>query len=612
MKSSDVRRKFIEFFVRRRHKEIPSASLVPKNDPTTLFTSSGMQPLIAYILGEKHPDGKRLVNSQRSFRAQDIDEVGDNRHTTFFEMLGNWSLGDYFKKDQLTWLFEFLTKELRLDPKRLYVSVFEGNDAVPKDSDSISIWKTLFSKVGIDAREGERIFTYPADKNWWSRSGEPDSMPPGEPGGPSSEVFFDFGEQRKIHESSKYKNKKCHLNCDCGRYMEIANSVFMQYKKQKDGSLRELEQQIVDFGGGLERLVAVTQDDPDIFLIDTFRPIIQKIEEATTKKYSNEKNKSTMRIVADHIKAATFLIVDGVVPSNKGQGYVLRRLLRRASVEFARLRENTEEYLPPGLSTIVLKIYDGVDTIDKNKQESRVYKTIEEEIRKFQKTLHKGLNILQKIDIVDGKKAFDLYQTYGFPLEVTIELLKQKGKHLDAKDFKREFAKHRELSRAASKGMFKGGLADHSEQTTKLHTATHLVHQALRAVLGDHVVQKGSNITASRLRFDFSHSSKMSQEERKKVEGLVNEKIKENLPVTFEIMDTEEAQEAGALAFFGERYGKKVKVYTIGDPEKGTVFSREICGGPHVDFTGVLGHFTITKEESAGAGVRRLYATVIK
>ncbi len=631
MKSSDVRRKFIEFYKARGHAVIPSASLVPENDPTTLFTSSGMQPLISYLLGQPHPLGKRLVNSQKSFRAQDIDEVGDNRHTTFFEMLGNWSLGDpsasdgigagYFKKEQLSWVFSFLVNELGLNPVRLYATIFEGTASVPRDSESEMILRDQYNQMGKEfmnigditinktpykgMKKTDRIFYYGVEKNWWSRSGTPDKMPTGEPGGPDSEIFYDFGEELNFHNQSIYKNQPCHPNCNCGRFMEIANSVFMEFQKQPDGLVAPLQQRNVDFGGGLERLVAATENTPDVFQTDLFLPIIQKIEEVTHQKYSDNENKPAMRVIADHIKAATFLIVDGVIPSNKERGYIVRRLLRRASVKFAFLRDNPGEYLPPELTTTVLKMYDGIHTVDEKKQRGDVYKVVEEEIRKFQKTLHSGLKVLQKMTLVDGSKAFDLYQTYGFPLEVTTEILKGTGKTVvDVQSYHDEFKKHQELSRTAAKGMFAGGLADKSTEVTKLHTATHLLHEALHRILGDHVEQKGSNITSERLRFDFSHPAKLTAEEIKKIEDLVNQKIKENLPVSFEVMDIDKALASDARAFFSERYGEKVKVYTIGE------FSREICGGPHVSFTGEIGHFTIVKEESAGAGIRRLYASV--
>lgn len=582
MKSADVRRKYIEFFKKRGHVEIPSAPLVPENDPTTLFTSSGMQPLIPYLLGQSHPSGNRLVDVQRSFRAGDIEEVGDNRHTTFFEMLGNWSLGDYFKKEQLSWIFEFLTKELQLDPKRLYVTVFKGNEFVPKDTESIDLWKEIFMQVGVDAKEGEKIFAYPANKNWWSRSGEPKKMPAGEPGGPDSEVFFDFG--KPIHEG-------CHPNCECGRFMEIANSVFMQYQKQEDGTLKELSQKNVDFGGGLERMVAATNDDPDVFNTDLFVRAKKVLEEVNLA--GDTKN---IRIILDHVRAAMFIIDSGIEPSNKERGYILRRLIRRAAVHSKIANIDLDVHL-----VLVLKefgeVYSGVyPSILKNR--GQIHEVISNELQKFDKTLEKGMKMIGKAS------SFDLFQTYGFPPEIIEELMKRDGLVFDKEEFEQEFKKHQELSRTASRGMFKGGLADHSEETKKLHTAMHLLHEALHLVLGDHVQQKGSNITQERLRFDFSHPAKLTSEEIKKVEDLVNEKIGENLPVSFEILEKDEALKSGARAFFGERYGDKVKVYTIGN------FSKEICGGPHVEQTGILGQFKIIKEESAGAGIRRMYATL--
>lgn len=602
----DLRKKFIDFFTSnpRNHKEIPSSSLVPENDPTTLFTSSGMQPLVPYLLGEKHQLGTRLVNSQKCFRSQDIEEIGDNRHTTFFEMLGNWSLGDYFKKDQLPWIFEFLTKELGLDPKRLYVTVFEGNKSVPKDTESVSIWKEIFAGCGIDAKEGERIFTYPATKNWWSRSGEPGKMPPGEPGGPDSEVFFDFGEGLGIHQKSIYKDKNCHPNCDCGRFLEIANSVFMQYQKQSDGTLKELPNKNVDFGGGLERIAAAVINNPDIFQTDLYSEIIETIYKVSGKNYMQDENKPLIRIIADHLKAATFMVADKVEPSNKQQGYILRRLLRRAAIKYRLLtnRPITEQDILQIVES-VLKTYEGAPYF-KSTDHDAVKNVIGPELSRFTSSLDKGMREIQKISRVDGKIAFDLYQTYGFPLEITAELFAQKGQKIDIGQFEMEFNKHRDLSRTSTKGMFKGGLQDQSALTTKLHTATHLLQQALRTVLGTHVHQKGSNITAERLRFDFSHSDKMTQEEIKKVEKLVNEKIKENLAVSMEIVDINEAIKAGALTVSGTQYPEKVKVYSVGN------FSKEVCGGPHVDFTGSLGKFKIIKEEAAAASIRRIYAVL--
>ncbi len=599
MTSRDVRQKYIDFFKAQGHTEVPSDALVPENDPTTLFTSAGMQPMMAYLLGETHPLGKRLVDSQRCFRSQDIEEVGDDRHDTFFEMLGNWSLGDYFKKEQLTWFFTFLTKELGLDPQRLYVTVFEGNDSFPADDESIEIWKELFKTVGIEAEVGTRIFPYGAKKNWWSRSGPPENMPAGEPGGPDSEVFYDFGEG--FHEKSKWADAPCHVNCDCGRYIELGNSVFMQYVKNEDGSFSELPNKNVDFGGGLERIMMAVDDTADIGTIDLFKPLIESIERSSQKEYQD--NKASMQIIADHLKAATFLILDGVQPSNKLQGYVLRRLLRRAAVKLRQLKGTLIVDDLAALSVTVLRMYDGIQGASLDKEEL-VFNTISAEIAKFAQTLEKGLRELEKIETVDGKVAFDFYQSYGFPLELTQELALEKGQDIDTTQFQAEFEKHRDLSRTASAGMFKGGLANHSEQTTKLHTATHLLHQALFDTLGEKISQKGSNITEERLRFDFSHSEKLSEAQLRQVEEIVNQKISENLPVTTETMSKEEALKSGAKAFFAEKYGDQVTVYSVGN------YSKEICGGPHVKNSGELGSFKILKEESAGAGIRRIYATV--
>lgn len=578
MTSSQIRERYIKFFIERGHKEIAPAKLVPENDPSTLFTSSGMQPLVPYLLGEEHPAGKRLVNSQPCFRAEDIEEVGDNRHTTFFEMLGNWSLGDYFKKEQIPWFWEFLTKELGLSKEKLYVTVFEGNESVPKDLETYEIWKSL----GVSE---DRIFFYGADKNWWSRSGTPDKMPIGEIGGPDSEVFYEF---TTVEHDTKY-GKKCHPNCNCGRFLEIGNSVFIEYQKQEDGSLKELPQKNVDFGGGLERLTAASLDEPDIFEIDLYDSIRRTVEEITGKKYDDYK--APMQVIADHMRAAEFLIADGVVPSNKLQGYVLRRLLRRSAVKLRQLNKNAD------LGSIIAE------------------KIVKDEMEKFGKTLDHGLKEIEKIDVIDGKKAFDLYQTFGFPYEVTEELFRQKGQEIDREQFRKEFASHRELSRTASAGMFKGGLADHSEIVTKYHTATHLLHQALRDILGPQVFQKGSNITSERLRFDFSFNRKMTDEEIKQVEDLVNKKIAEDLKVERIIASPQEAKDMNAIGLFDEKYKDKVTVYTIG------TFSREICGGPHVEHTGVIGkinHGTIlqgkikiTKEEAVSAGIRRIRAEIM-
>ncbi len=618
MKSSDVRSKYISFFTKRGHTEIPSAKIVPENDPTTLFTSSGMQPLVPYLLGAKHPEGTRLVDSQKSFRAQDIDEVGDNRHTTFFEMLGNWSLGDYFKKEQLPWIFEFLTSELGLDPKKLYVTVFEGNKQVPKDTESINIWKEIFAGKKIDAKEGERIFAYPAKKNWWSRAGEPEKMPPGEPGGPDSEVFFDFGEDLGLHEKSVFKKEKCHPNCDCGRFMEIANSVFMQYQKQDDGTVKELKQQNVDFGGGLERQVAVTDNNSDVFRTDFFIPLIAILESVSGKTYGESPEVTReMRIIADHMRASVMMMSDGVLPSNKTQGYVLRRLIRRSLLYGRKLGIAKDLSYIGRLVEPVAQVYESAYPVV-SERASEIKLLLEEEAMRFGKTLERGILEIEKVQKLDGKIAFTLYETYGFPWEMTVEVATEKGQVVDRAQFETEFKKHQDLSRTAAKGMFKGGLADHSEQTTKLHTAHHLLLAALQSVVDPAIKQRGSNITAERLRIDVNFARKLTPEEIQKIEELVNNKITGDVEVLNVAMNRFDAEKIGAQMEFGQKYPDKVSVYFIGlakgvKPEKAApadYFSAEFCGGPHVKNTGVLGHFKIIKEESSGAGVRRIYGTL--
>ena len=563
MTSNEVREKYLKFFISapRMHREIAPAPLVLEGDPTTLFTSSGMQPLIPYFKGEKHSKGKRLVDSQPSLRLQDIEEVGDNRHETFFEMLGNWSLGDYFKKEQIPWIFEFFTKELGLSKERLWVSVFEGNKDVPKDTETFEIWKSL----GIPE---ERIVYYGVEKNWWSRSGSPNEMPVGEIGGPDSEIFFDFGTKH----DPKY-GEKCHPNCDCGRFLEIGNSVYIEYEKKEDGSLKELPQKNVDFGGGLERITMAVNNLQDVFQIDIYKPIISKIEKAVGKKY--EDNKKAFRIIADHIRASEALTGEGIIPSNKLQGYILRRLIRRAALKMRQL----------GVSVTDLDISEVVGS----------------EIGKFEKIIENGTNLAKNPNI----KPFDLYQSYGIPLEITEEIFAESARKItsaDRKEFEEEFEKHKELSRTSSSGMFKGGLADSSEEVTKLHTATHLLHASLRKILGEGVSQKGSNITYERLRFDFSHPQKLTDEELTKVEDLINLQIEKKLPVSFEVVSLDEAVKSGALHFFAEKYGEEVKVYTIED------FSREVCGGPHIKNTSEIGHVKIIKQEKVGSGLLRIYA----
>ena len=569
MTSNEVREKYLKFFISapRMHREIAPAPLVLEGDPTTLFTSSGMQPLIPYFKGEKHSKGKRLVDSQPSLRLQDIEEVGDNRHETFFEMLGNWSLGDYFKKEQIPWIFEFFTKELGLPKEKLWVSVFEGlpmqsgTKDIPKDTETFEIWKSL----GIPE---ERIVYYGVEKNWWSRSGSPNEMPVGEIGGPDSEIFFDFGTKH----DPKY-GEKCHPNCDCGRFLEIGNSVYIEYEKKEDGSLKELPQKNVDFGGGLERITMAVNNLQDVFQIDIYKPIISKIEKAVGKKY--EDNKKAFRIIADHIRASEALTGEGIIPSNKLQGYILRRLIRRAALKMRQL----------GVSVTDLDISEVVGS----------------EIGKFEKIIENGTNLAKNPNI----KPFDLYQSYGIPLEITEEIFAESARKItsaDRKGFEEEFSKHKESSRKASAGMFKGGLADSSEEVTKLHTATHLLHASLRKILGEGVSQKGSNITSLRLRFDFSHPQKLTGEELTKVEDLINLQIEKKLPVSFEVVSLDEAVKSGALHFFAEKYGKEVKVYTIED------FSREVCGGPHIKNTSEIGHVKIIKQEKVGSGLLRIYA----
>lgn len=620
MTSQEIRQKYLDFFKARGHKIISSFSLIPENDPSLLFVNSGMFPLAPYLLGEKHPAGKRLADSQKSFRAEDIDEVGDSRHNTFFEMLGNWSLGDYFKEEQLNWWFEFILDELKLDPSQIYQTVYAGDGVVSKDEDSIQILKNIFSKYGIEAKEGpttlgkgsdgpgmpvdfntQRIFAY-RDKNWWQRG---DAV--GELGGPDSETFYDTGKEH----NPKY-GKHCHVNCDCGRFLEIGNSVFMQYQKTET-DWKELANKNVDFGGGLERIAMVVQNKNSIFETDLFRNIIGKIEELSGKKYGD--NTKAFEVIADHLKAATFIMGDdkGVYPSNVEQGYIVRRLIRRA-IRYGRQLGIKSPYWLNGIADVVMKDYEKVySEFGKGKNQQFITEELATEYDKFSKTLERGLKEFGKNITINSETLFYLFQTYGFPLEMSLEELRNRGVKVDerkiSREFQIEFKKHQELSRTASSGKFKGGLADVSEQTTKYHTATHLLNVALRKVLGEHVYQKGSNITAERLRFDFSHSEKMTEEQLKKVEEMVNEQIQKNISVIMEEMTVEQAKEQGAIGVFEAKYGDRVKVYTIANSAKTEPpFSREICGGPHVENTGVLGRFKIIKQEASSAGVRRIKA----
>ena len=594
MTTSEIRQKYLDFFKKLDHVEISASPLVIDSDPTTLFTSSGMQQLVPYLKGEKHPQGKCLVNSQPSLRLQDIEEVGDSRHTTFFEMLGNWSLGDYFKKEQLPWVWKFFTKELGLDPKRLHVSVFEGNAEVPKDTESFEIWKSL----GLPE---SHIHFYGADKNWWSRAGAPDKMPVGEIGGPDSEIFFEFEEVGHDPNFGKF----CHPNCDCGKFLEIGNSVFMQYQKNKDGKLIELPQKNVDFGGGLERTAAAVMGSPDVFRIDMFSGIIKGLEGEIGVNYGSDGQKDkSFRIIADHLRASCNLLAEGVIPGNKLHGYVLRRLIRRTMFHFHLLGSGISGGAVAHVAENLRKFYPNVDSHWKFVEEN-----LSAEATRFELALKRGLarltSAVARGEEINGEFTFDLYQTEGFPLELTIEILKQNGMSFTPEErntFESEFEKHKNLSRSASAGMFKGGLTQASEVTTKLHTATHLLHAALRQTLGEHIGQKGSHITSERLRFDFSHPQKLTDDEIKKVENLINQKIKEDLLVTFIEMPLREAIALGAMHFFAEKYGEKVKVYTIGS------FSREICGGPHVTHTGTIGSVRIIKQEKIGSGIIRIYA----
>jgi len=636
--ANQLRKDYLEFLKQKEHTIIPSSLLVPENDPTTLFTTAGMQPIMPYLLGQKHPAGTRITNSQKCFRAQDIEEVGDNRHTTFFEMLGNWSLGDYFKEEQLTWIFEFLTEVVGLDARKLFVTVFSGDKKyqIEKDQEAIEIWQKLFAEKGIETKinshpekngvagnSPDHILLYPAKKNWWSRAGEPDSMPFGEPGGPSSEIFYDFGAEHQFHEKSKFANQPCHVNCDCGRFLEIGNSVFMQYQKTDQG-LEELPQKNIDFGGGLERILAVLENQPDIFKTDLFFPIIKKIEELSGKKYDDYL--SQFRVIADHLKAAVFLIGDGVKPSNKDQGYLVRRLLRRSIRQERYLSLTTQILLP--LVQIVVSIYqDQYPELAVNQND--IFLEVEKECARFGKTLDKGLREFAKLSSTSekfsGSKAYHLYETYGFPLEVLKEEAITQNV-IVTNNFEEEFLHARQAhisnSRSGSSEKFKGGLADHSQKTTAYHTATHLLHAALREVLGEHVQQKGSNISAERLRFDFSHPKALTQEEIELIQKKVNQWIYQDLPVTKIIMNKQEALDSGALAFFAERYPEEVSVYLIGSIEKNAdaktqlhdknIISKELCGGPHVSSLGQIGQLEIFKEKSVSSGVRRIYVRVIE
>ncbi|NBV77050.1 alanine--tRNA ligase [bacterium] len=652
MKLDEIRSKYLSFFKDRGHAVIPSASLVPENDPTTLFTGSGMQPLVPYLLGKEHPLGARITDSQKSFRAEDIEEVGDNRHTTFFEMLGNWSLGDYFKKEQLPWFFGFLTDEVGLDPKRLFVTVFIGDEKndVPRDTESVAIWKELFAQKGIDAKDvvigseadgarlgmqaglnpdgspiTGRIFYYEAKKNWWSRAGAPEKMPVGEIGGPDSEVFYDFGT-----EHNPRFGENCHPNCDCGRFLEIGNSVFMQYIKKEDGSFGLLPKQNVDFGGGLERIAAVSIGTDDVFRTDVFEDVIALLEEFSKKHYKDDRYTRSFRIIADHIRAAVFMIADGVRPGNSERSYILRRLIRRAfqhAAKLAVLDKDKADSMLVRSATMFMETYRAAYP---ELGTEEMYQTITGEIWKeevqFAHTLDKGLKEFEKIaydsNLITGEQAFVLFTTYGFPFEMTKEMAQERSIPVDEQAFKELMTKHQDLSRSGSEQKFKGGLADTAVETTRLHTAHHLLLKALQIVLGSHVKQRGSNITQERLRIDFSHGEKMTDEQKREVERIVNEKIQEGLPMTRSVLPKEEAEKLGAEHEFGAKYPDMVSVYSLGPngaseehPQFEKAFSIEFCGGPHVQNTRELaqsGVFKIQKEEAVASGIRRIKAVLTK
>ncbi len=618
MTTNAIRHAFLAFFKARGHAILPSASLLPENDPTVLFTTAGMQPLVPFLLGEPHPGGTRLANAQKCLRTDDIDEVGDNRHLTFFEMLGNWSLGDYFKTESIGWSFEFLTGDegLKIDPKKLYVTVFEGDENAPRDEEAIMLWQTRFVERGVQAEvgiaeqdepvtgdKGPRIYAYPKKKNWWGPAGTTG------PCGTDTEIFYDTG---RAHDPSF--GPVCHPNCDCGRFVEIWNNVFMQYNKQVDGTFTELVQKNVDTGMGLERMAAMLQGVETVFETETFQAIFSKIQEYTGKDARNPAFVRSYRIIADHVRAATFIIGDerGVVPSNVGQGYIVRRLIRRAIREGKRLGISVS--FISDLARVIIGLF-GETYPELVHASERIVGELQKEEEKFAKTLEKGLRELEKMSAseasinggITGEQAFQLFSTYGFPWELTEEVLRERGVVVDRAAFEAEFKKHQDLSRTASAGVFKGGLADHSVETTRLHTATHLLHQALRTVLGSHVEQRGSNITAERLRFDFSHPQKVTPEELARVEALVNEAIRADYAVRCEEMTVHEAKSRDVIGLFEDKYaqvGDKVKVYFVGD------YSKEICGGPHVAHTAELGTFKIQKEEAVSAGVRRIKAVV--
>ena len=594
--ADELRSKYISFFKSKNHTEISGKSVIPENDPTVLFTTAGMHPLVPYLMGEPHPAGTRLTDYQKCIRTGDIDAVGDASHLTFFEMLGNWSLGDYFKKEAIEYSFEFLTSPqyLNIPVELLSVTVFAGDNEVPRDTESADIWERL----GIPR---ERIHFLPREDNWWGPAGETG------PCGPDSEMFIDTGKTACGAE--------CRPGCHCGKYVEIWNDVFMQYRKNKDGSYEVMQRRCVDTGMGIERTVAMLQGKKSVYETEIFTPLIKSVEQLSNYRYGTEEEKDvSVRIICDHVRAASFILGDpkAVLPSNVGAGYVLRRIIRRA-VRHGRKLGIEGGFLAVPAQVVIeqyknaypeLKEKEPVITAELKAEEARFLETLKKGEAEYEKMKPNLLKNPKKI--IPGRLAFKLYDTYGFPIELTEELAHESGLTVDRAEFDEAFKKHQECSRAGSEQVFKGGLADHSEQTTAYHTATHLLHKALRMVLGDHVEQQGSNITAERLRFDFSHPKPMTAEEKAEVERIVNEQIQADLPVTMEILPLEEAKKAGAMALFGEKYEETVKVYSIG------AFSKEVCGGPHVEHTAVLGHFSIQKEQSSSAGIRRIRAVLQK
>ena len=597
MTSRELRQKYLNFFKSKGHTVIPSASLIPENDPSVLFTTAGMHPLVPYLLGGAHPSGKRLVSVQKCIRTGDINEVGDDAHLTFFEMLGNWSLGDYWKKEAIEWSFEFLTKELGLSAQKLAVSVFGGDEDAPRDEESVAIWTSL----GVSP---PRITYLGKEHNWWGPAGETG------PCGPDTEMFYWTGNELA----------PSHFDPSDARWIEMWNDVFMEYEQKiknqkskiKDEEKYEfvpLRQKNVDTGMGLERTVAAVNGE-DLFQIDAMAPIVRCVESISGKRYADGgETARAIRIIVDHVRSAAFILGDdrGVTPSNVGQGYVLRRLIRRA-VRYGKSLGITVPFTATVARTVIEVYGEAYPELQKNK--AVIIEELEREEGRFAAALDRGLREFAKFTAVDGKVAFDLYQSYGFPLEFTEELARERGFRIDREAFALEFRKHQELSRTASAGQFKGGLTDHSGVVVRLHTATHLMNAALRKVLGDHVFQKGSNITAERTRFDFSHGEKMTDEEKKRVEDVVNGWIRRDLTVEKKILPLEEARNLGAIGVFGEKYPDTVSVYTVMDPRTREMVSREFCGGPHVTHTGEIGHFKILKEEASSAGVRRIKAMV--